>query len=304
MYVENFLKQNPQVQKALEETIKIEDITEIILMAKGSTNISYIINTKDKRYVLRVPGAGTDNIINRHNEYMIYSLLKNHGICDNTIYLNPDNGIKITEFYENSHHLNVNDENDLRIFVDTVRKFHELKLDFPETYDFFENIELYEKEKNKPSRFEDYEEVRKDIFSLKAFTDSQKDSYVLIHNDLSPENCLIAKDSDGREKCILIDFEYSAKQSPMADIAYFCVFANLDEQQTDKLIDMYFDGNTPDEMRALVYAYIAANGLIHTNWMEYKENYGKEYTKEIQDAYNMTKLYYRKARNLLDGKVI
>ena len=108
-------------------------------------------------------------------------------------------------------------------------------------YDFYEYIEKYEKLRNTPSCFEDYEAVKSDIIHLKEFTDTCSDEYTLIHNDLSCENCLFYKGENGEEKCILIDFEYAAMQCPAADIAYFCVFSDLNESEVDAIIKKYFE---------------------------------------------------------------
>ena len=189
-------------------------------------------------------------------------------------------------------------KNDIKLFIKTVKSLHNLKLKISSEYNFYESIENYEKLRNKPSKFPDYNEVRENIFSLKDFTENFRDEYVLIHNDLSSENCLFVK-NDSEERCVLIDFEYSAMQTPMADIAYFCVFENMSEEEADYVIDCYFDFNTPQVKRAEFYAYIALNGLIHSNWLEFKEGLKEEHSGESEKAFDLAKLYYEKANNLL-----
>ena len=103
--------------------------------------------------------------------------------------------------------------------------------------------------RNAPSCFEDYEAVKSDIIHLKEFVKIHSEGYTLIHNDLSCENCLLYCGENGEEKCILIDFEYAAMQCPAADIAYFCVFSDLNESEVDAIIKEYFE----DEYRAHIY---------------------------------------------------
>ena len=87
-------------------------------------------------------------------------------------------------------------------------------------------------------------------------------------------------------------------QCPAADIAYFCVFSELDEIQTDKIINDYYENECSAEDYARVYAYIALNALLHSNWLEFKlsiEEKDKEKRKnESIGAYNLAKLYYKK----------
>ena len=50
------LEENEKIKKALDIFTDSEKITEISLIAKGSTNHSYLVRTTKNNYVLRVPG--------------------------------------------------------------------------------------------------------------------------------------------------------------------------------------------------------------------------------------------------------
>ena len=297
MNVQEFLNENHEVRQAVESAIK-EEITEVTLMSKGSTNRSYLVRTNCNSYVLRVPGKGAEDMVDRYLEKEIYSLINGYDVGDQVIYLNPENGIKISIYYENARFLDLTKEKDVKLFLKTVKKLHGLNLQCSGEYDFFKNILKYENLRNSSSRFEDYESVKKDILSLKSFTEVYCGSRTLIHNDLSNENCLLFKGEDGKEKCVLIDFEYAAMQCPAADIAYFCVFSELDEAAIDKIIEDYYEDDCSVENYARVYAYIALNALLHSNWLELKlslENVHKEKRiKESIKAFNLAKLYYKK----------
>lgn len=51
---------------------------------------------------MRIPGKGSEKLINRREEAEIYKMINGKGICDDVIYINPDNGYKITKYFENS----------------------------------------------------------------------------------------------------------------------------------------------------------------------------------------------------------
>ena len=47
---------------------------------------------------MRIPGEGTDKLINRRQEAQVYNLVNGKDLCDNIVYINPQNGYKITVF--------------------------------------------------------------------------------------------------------------------------------------------------------------------------------------------------------------
>ena len=296
------LAENERVMETLCTALSGEKITEITLIAKGSTNRSYLVCTTQNSYVLRIPGIGSGEMVDRYREKEIYDLIKDYGIADEVVYLNPESGIKISVYCENARFLDLTKENEVKAFLNLVKKLHSLNLKCSFRYDFFTEIENFERLRNSASCFCDYENVKNDIFSLKDILENSSEKEKLIHNDLSSENCLFYKDKNGEEKCILIDFEYAAMQSPAADIAYFCVFSDLDETMTDSIIEKYYKEECTAENYREVYAYIAINAFFHTNWLEYKISLEDakrgSRREESAKAYNMAKLYLKKFREV------
>jgi len=101
---ENSEHLNSDIISFITKVMKVTsaDIQEITVLKKGVTNRSFRFRCKEKEYVMRIPGEGTDKIINRRNEYEVYHVIKDKGISDNVIYISPDNGYKITEYLENA----------------------------------------------------------------------------------------------------------------------------------------------------------------------------------------------------------
>ena len=65
----------------------------------GLTNRTYrVIYPDGMQYVVRIPGEGTDQLINRRQEAAVYHAIADKNICDDIAYINPENGYKITEF--------------------------------------------------------------------------------------------------------------------------------------------------------------------------------------------------------------
>lgn len=49
---------------------------------------------------MRIPGEGTDQLINRRQEAAVYQTIAGRKICDEIAYINPENGYKITEYLD------------------------------------------------------------------------------------------------------------------------------------------------------------------------------------------------------------
>ena len=92
------LEENEKIKKELDIFTDSEKTTEISLMAKGSTNRSYLVRTTKNCYVLRIPGKGSSEMIDRSLEKEIYDLIKDYDISDQVVYLNPENGIKLSVY--------------------------------------------------------------------------------------------------------------------------------------------------------------------------------------------------------------
>ena len=63
------------------------EIVNIEVLKKGMTNRSFLFETDGKKYIMRVPGEGTDLLINRKEEALVYNKIKNKKICEDIIYI-------------------------------------------------------------------------------------------------------------------------------------------------------------------------------------------------------------------------
>ena len=77
------------------------------------------------------------------------------------------------------------------------------------------------------------------------------------------------------------------------DVAMFCIYSLYNKRQVDRLIAAYFTEGCSDETRIKIYCYIAACGLLWSNWCEYKRNLGVEFGEYSLRQYRYAKDYYR-----------
>lgn len=284
------------------------DVTEINVLKKGMTNRSFLFNVKnirapglsDGKYIMRIPGEGTDLLINRRQEVSVYEAIKGKGLCDSPVYMNAENGYKITRYLHNVRVCNPFDELDLQRCMCKLRRLHSQRLQVKHTFDIFKNIRFYHSLWNaKNSMYQDHEKTTNQVFSLKRYIDSQRREFCLTHIDAVYDNFLFYMEN-GREQLQLTDWEYAGMQDPHVDIAMFCIYAMYDKTQTDHLIDIYFQGQCPDDIRTKIYCYMAACGLLWSNWCEYKSQLGVEFGEYSLRQYRYAKDYYRYARERIE----
>lgn len=269
-------------------------ITNISVLKKGMTNRSFLFSCNDENYIMRIPGEGTDQLINRYEEATVYGKLHGKNICDDPIYINPKNGYKITKFLNDARTCDADDVDDLKVCMNKLREFHEMGLKVDHEFDIFSKIEFYESLwGDKPSAYRDYYGTKKKIFALRTFVESQNSNKALTHIDAVPDNFLFYKKEDGMEDVQLTDWEYSGMQDPHVDIAMFCIYSLYDREQIDRLISIYFKEDCEKSVKIKIYAYIAICGLLWSNWCEYKRNLGVEFGEYSLRQYRYAKDYYK-----------
>lgn len=281
--------------------VENEDIVDISILKKGMTNRSFLFSCKEKKYIMRIPGEGTDQLINRRQEAEVYEKIAGRNICDDIFYINPEKGYKITEFLSGARVCDPSCEEDVKKCMEKLRSFHEESLEVEHTFDIFSQIEFYQSLwKNNRSVYRDHEKTAEKIFSLRDFISSHREKMVLTHIDAVPDNFLFYTNGQGREEVRLIDWEYAGMQDPHVDIAMFAIYSLYNRSQVDRLIDLYFTEGCSKEIRIKIYCYIAACGLLWSNWCEYKRQLGVEFGEYSLRQYRYAKDYYKIVREELD----
>ena len=269
------------------------EVTNITVLKKGMTNRSFLFSCKDKKYIMRIPGEGTDQLINRRQEAAVYQTIAGRRICDEIAYINPENGYKITEYLEGARVCDAENEEDLQKCMKKLREFHGQKLRVDHSFDLFGQMEYYESLwEGTPSAYKDYEKTKAHVLQLKDYIEANAGERVLTHIDAVPDNFLFVEEN-GKEEIRLIDWEYAGMQDPHVDIAMFCIYSLYKKEQVDHLIDLYFEGNCDDRTRIKIYCYIAVCGLLWSNWCEYKRKLGVEFGEYSLRQYRYAKDYYK-----------
>lgn len=270
-----------------------EEVIDITVLKKGMTNRSFLFTCGGKRYIMRIPGEGTDQLINRKEEAAVYKQIASQNVCDNIIYMNPENGYKITEYLEGARNCDPFNEDELAKCMRKLREFHNKQLKVEHEFDLFKQIDFYETLwEGKPSVYKDYLKTKSHVLELKKYIEEHVAEKVLTHIDAVPDNFLFVKNGE-QEEIRLIDWEYAGMQDPHVDVAMFCIYAMYDREQVERLIDLYFTEGCTRENRIKIYCYIAVCGMLWSNWCEYKRNLGVEFGEYSLRQYRYAKDYYK-----------
>lgn len=254
----------------------------------GMTNTSNIIKLDGHKYVIRRPGAGTSEMINRVQEMKIYELIKDLHISDEVLYID-ETGMKITRFIDNARNCDARNWDDVKLCIDFLKsKLHDKHIQCTHRFDLKERIQYYRKLAGQKSEYLEYEATERKVFKLLDWVDTLKKQECLTHIDANPDNFLI------EQNCFvtLLDWEYAAMQDPHVDIAMFAIYSGYTQQELDELINIYFDGELDYETKMKIYAYVAICGLLWSNWCEYKHKKGQEFGGDYEVSQYMYAVNY------------
>ena len=283
--------------------VSLEEIVDIHVLKKGMTNRSFLFNIHGNKYIMRVPGEGTDRLINRKQEAEVFKAISGYDLCDEPVYIDPDKGYKITKYLEGARVCDAESISDVKRCMEMLKGFHALRLSVPHSFDIFTQIDFYEMLwGGQPSMYKDYERTKANVLELKPLIDSLEKDCCLTHIDAVPDNFLFYRPQNCSDELLqLTDWEYAGMQDPHVDIAMFCIYSLYNKEQVDRVIDLYFDGKCDVETRWKIYAYISMCGLLWSNWCEFKQCFGMEFGEYSLRQYRYAKDYYYYALELKES---
>lgn len=276
--------------------VKESQIHNIRRLKAGMTNNSWLFSLNGKSYICRIPGEGTDKLINRHNEAAVYRAVEPLKLTENVDAFTEDNGYKISEYYDDSRNADFNNDTDLKYCMLKLRSLHNSGIRVEHDFDIRSMILFYEKLCGEVS-FHDYEDIKPRRDELLRWVDEHHMPKVLAHIDPVQDNFLLLKGADISEderdlKLIkLIDWEYSGMCDPLMDLGMCAIYSYMDERRTEQLMQYYFGREPKPQERQLVYAYMALGGLLWSLWGLYKETLGVQFSDYTIKMYRYFKDY-------------
>lgn len=275
------------------------EIHNIKCLKAGMTNKSFLFSVSGKQYICRIPGPGTELLINRRQEAEVYNAVKALGITENVIYFNGDNGYKISEYYEGARNSDAKNWKDVSQCMKLLRQVHQAGLSVGHDFDIRERIHFYEGlcMTHGGIPFEDYDLVKEHMTELMDHLDSMNRPRTLAHVDSVADNFLFLTDKTLR----LIDWEYSGMCDPLIDVAMCAIYSYYNEEQADHLAELYLERNPERDEWVVVYSYMALGGFLWSLWAVYKSHIGEEFGEYTLIMYRYAKRYFQRIQELPDS---
>ena len=247
---------------------KIENIN----LLGGMTNKNYLITIEGRKYVLRNPGAGTKEMINRDNEAKNAQIISDLNLDAKLIYLNKATGIKISEYIENAETLVPETaKNNFKQTAELLKKLHNSNIVFDNIFDSFKEMEKYERLSIKENGkfYTEYEEVKREVFKLKDKLKNLNIDLKACHNDTVPENFI-----KSNNKIYLIDWEYSGMNDPMWDLAAHSLESNFSEKEETDFLSFYFPKGIDKNSYLRIQIHKICQDFLWSIWTILKEAKG------------------------------
>ena len=254
----------PQVRALLKRVFNDDKYRDIARLG-GMTNHSYrIVRNDGKEYLVRIPGEGTEEMINRADERKSTELACRLGIDAELLYFGND-GTKVMRFIHDPQPMNeavMREEQNVRQAADIFRRLHTCGEDTGVRFEVFEMAALYERliREAHVALYDDYETVKQTVMDVKHSIDEAGIlPNVPCHNDSLMGNWVL----DASGKLWLIDWEYSGMNEAMWDLSCLSIEADYTEKEDALLLETYF-GNTPSAKQQK--RFIAAKMYVDYLW--------------------------------------
>lgn len=266
-----------------------EDIINFRNVSKGLTNKSFVFEINGIEYIYRHPGDGTESIVNRKNEKKSLVLAKQFGIDPTYIYLDVNEGWKISQFIADFREPDYNSFNDSKLIIKTLRKLHNLPINVDYGLDpIKDSIEIEKLLKQKdPNCFKPYQQLKENILKLYSLTENDGIEKCFCHGDTYQPNWMILPDNS----VILIDWEYSGVSDPGIDIGYYIVDGQYDFQQAEQFIKEYLQQDYNPTTRLHYLCYISIIAYYWFVWALYRESCGASMPDALQCWLNEAIIY-------------
>ena len=228
----------------------------------GYTNRNYRLLNSDHDWVLRLPRPTTDHFIDRAAEAHNQTVAHNLGLAPQVQWRN-DEGVTLTPTLSNSRNLQPSDfssDQQLALIVKPLQQLHRSGQRFSGQADLGGTLARhYDLLDTKQQQ--DYTQRMAQAERTLSLLEVDDLDWVPSHRDPVLGNLLLTD-----RRLWLIDWEYSAMASPYWDLAILCNEADLDLQQSRRLLQLYCVGG-PAMQESKLFDYRGLLKLLNDCWM-------------------------------------
>lgn len=226
-------------------------------IAGGRTNRSYVVRTKDGRFILRLDAESAEPLgLDRETELRIQRRAAEAGLAAAVVYADPDAGVLITEYLPGPvwTRESLEDNRNLEVLAEVLRAVHALPLsgsrfDAPAIARRYAAVLTGDAA---PER-----EVDRAVEAVVAAPPVEE--YACCHNDVVASNIVGA----GRPR--LLDWEYACDNDPYFDLASTVGYHDLGRSRAEALLAAY-TGASAGEHRERLEGQLRRYKALESLW--------------------------------------
>lgn len=261
------LAQARRILTDLELFRRINDRDLEVTRLGGLTNLVFRVDHGNQRYVLRVPGQGTEEYINRTHEARAAIEAARVQVSPAVLHVDPATGVMVTRFVDNATTMSAEA---FRTAPGApgragavLRQLHSSGAAFTFRFELFAMIDDYLKvlaSKNIELPV-GYHDVVREAGAVRAALNAHALPQSACHCDPLCENFL-----DAGDRMWLVDWEYSGMNDPLWDLGDLSIEGGFSEMQDEDMMRAYFGGEARPTDRGRMIIYKAMCDLLWTLW--------------------------------------
>ncbi len=252
-----------EVRAGLQSIPVLQNYTGRIERLGGLTNRVYRVG----EYVLRLPGKGTEEYINRAHEAEAVLVAAAARVSPDAIYIDAATGVMVTRLVANAvtmtqEHFKTRVNAPARAGM-ALKKLHNSNGVFPFRFELFAMIDDYLKilSTKTVALPEGYADVVREAETIRYILNKNPAPLVPCHCDPLCENFL-----DDGERMWIVDWEYSGMNDPMWDLGDLSVEGAFDNAQDMEMLTAYFVAHPSPQDHGRMVIYKAMCDLLWTLW--------------------------------------
>jgi thiamine kinase-like enzyme len=234
----------------------------------GMTNLVYKLDFgDDRRYILRIPGKGTEDYIDRAVELHNARVAAVAGVSAEVLYGDEKTGVMLSRFIDgivtmSPERFAARAGSPARA-ARALKQMHDCGREFHFRFELFAMIDDYLAilDKQKAELPEGYHAVVEAAQPVRAALDARPLPLAPCHCDPLCENFL-----DDGERMWIVDWEYSGMNDPIWDLGDLSVEAGFDAAQDAEMMEAYCGGTPSAALMGRMVIYKAMCDLLWTLW--------------------------------------
>ncbi len=233
----------------------------------GLTNLVFRIDYGDDRYVLRIPGKGTEQYIDRAVEIHNARVAARAGVSAEVIYADTESGVMLTRHIDGIVTMTPDQfstrEGAAARAGKALKQMHACSEAFQFRFELFAMIDDYLAilDERKAELPEGYADVVRAAHPVREALDRNPAELRPCHCDPLCENFL-----DSGERMWIVDWEYSGMNDPLWDLGDLSVEAGFTDAQDLELMRAYCGGEPTKAEIGRMVIYKAMCDLLWTLW--------------------------------------